>query len=318
MERIEGETLARRLLRDPQYVHARQVMTAQLGTILAAHPRVPIEVDALAGLPGVRDEAAAGRRRARAVRAALSDARAGAASRHRVRVSLARRARPAHSGRVLVHGDYRIGNVMFGPEGVRVILDWEQAHVGRPDGGSRVDVRPCLALRQARCRSAASGSARSFFARTSGPVASVDPEVVRFWEAFGDLKWAVICIAQAKTYLDGGVKSVELASIGRRTAEAEYDLLAAGGLTMQDRPDARELLEAVRAFLEEQVVPALDGTAAVSRPRRGQRPRDRRPRARAGRRALRAEWRRLTALWRRPAPDDARDGRRGLAEAVRR
>ncbi len=29
---------------------------------------------------------------------------------------------------------------------------------------------------------------------------------------------------------------------------------------MQDRPDARELLEAVRAFLEEQVVPALDGT----------------------------------------------------------
>jgi hypothetical protein len=29
---------------------------------------------------------------------------------------------------------------------------------------------------------------------------------------------------------------------------------------MQDRPDARELLDAVRAFLEEQVVPALDGT----------------------------------------------------------
>ena len=54
---------------------------------------------------------------------------------------------------------------------------------------------------------------------------AVDPEVVRFWEALGDLKWAVICIAQAKTYLDGGVKSVELASIGRRTAEAEHDLL---------------------------------------------------------------------------------------------
>ena len=29
---------------------------------------------------------------------------------------------------------------------------------------------------------------------------------------------------------------------------------------MQDRPDARELLEAVRVFLEEQVVPALEGT----------------------------------------------------------
>ena len=50
-------------------------------------------------------------------------------------------------------------------------------------------------------------------------------DLVRFWEAVGDLKWAVICIAQAKTYLDGGVRSVELASIGRRTAEAEWDLL---------------------------------------------------------------------------------------------
>jgi hypothetical protein len=29
---------------------------------------------------------------------------------------------------------------------------------------------------------------------------------------------------------------------------------------MQDRPDAQELLAAVRAFLEEQVVPALEGT----------------------------------------------------------
>ena len=29
---------------------------------------------------------------------------------------------------------------------------------------------------------------------------------------------------------------------------------------MQDRPDAAELLNAVRAFLEEQVVPALEGT----------------------------------------------------------
>jgi hypothetical protein len=29
---------------------------------------------------------------------------------------------------------------------------------------------------------------------------------------------------------------------------------------MQDRPDARELLDAVRMFLEEQVVPALEGT----------------------------------------------------------
>jgi hypothetical protein len=70
---------------------------------------------------------------------------------------------------------------------------------------------------------------------------------------------------------------------------------------MQDRPDTRELLEAVRAFLEEQVVPALEGTrqfharvaanvlAIVGRELAG------------GEAALREEWRALVALLGRPA-----------------
>jgi hypothetical protein len=65
---------------------------------------------------------------------------------------------------------------------------------------------------------------------------------------------------------------------------------------MQDRPDAAELLNAVRAFLEEQVVPALEGTrqfharvaanvlAIVGRE------------LELGEDALRAEWQRLGAL----------------------
>jgi aminoglycoside phosphotransferase (APT) family kinase protein len=137
---------------------------------------------------------------------------------------LARRL-PASRRRVLVHGDYRIGNVMFGPEGVRVVLDWEQAHVGDP-----MEDLGWMCVRAWRFGSplpvGGIGERDEFFRgyeRAGGD--AVDPEIVRFWEAFGDLKWAVICIAQAKTYLDGGVKSLELASIGRRTAEAEHDLL---------------------------------------------------------------------------------------------
>ena len=42
---------------------------------------------------------------------------------------------------------------------------------------------------------------------------------------FGNLRWGVFCISQAKTYLDGFSPSVELASIGRRTAETEWELL---------------------------------------------------------------------------------------------
>lgn len=53
----------------------------------------------------------------------------------------------------------------------------------------------------------------------------VDRERVHFWELFGNLRWGVITITQAGNYLSGRSKSVELASIGRRTAETEWELL---------------------------------------------------------------------------------------------
>ena len=226
MERIEGETLARRLLREPSYAEARRVMTGQLGAMLARIHAVPLETTTLAGLRGSRRRRAPrGRSSSRATSNSI-----GRSHPSRIRSSStvsvgSRRRLPPSRRRVLVHGDYRIGNVMFGPEGLRVVLDWEQAHVGDP-----MEDLGWMCVRAWRFGSplpvGGIGERDEFFRayeRAGGD--AVDPEVVRFWEALGDLKWAVICIAQAKTFLDGGVKSVELASIGRRTAEAEYDLL---------------------------------------------------------------------------------------------
>ena len=225
MERVEGETLARRLLREPAYADARRVMPAQLGAILARIHAVPIDDPALVRLTGMRDDgvpAAAELGRYEQLYRALAP-EPHPVIEYGFRWLQARLPQPGR--RVLVHGDYRIGNVLFGPEGVRVILDWEQAHVGDP-----MEDLGWLCVRAWRFGSplpvGGIGEREALFTayeRAGG--GAVDPEVVRFWEAVGDLKWAVICIAQAKTYLDGGVKSVELASIGRRTAEAEYDLL---------------------------------------------------------------------------------------------
>jgi hypothetical protein len=55
--------------------------------------------------------------------------------------------------------------------------------------------------------------------------APVDPEVVRWWEVCGTLKWGIMCIVQAITHLSGASRSVELATIGRRVCETEWDLL---------------------------------------------------------------------------------------------
>ena len=86
-----------------------------------------------------------------------------------------------------------------------------------------------------------------------------------WWEAYGTLRWGLICVLQANTHLKGYHRSVELAAIGRRAAECEEDLLALidgpsdeeppaaedhqtpGG--PHDRPTVEELLEAVSEHL---------------------------------------------------------------------
>jgi aminoglycoside phosphotransferase (APT) family kinase protein len=224
MSLVEGETIARRLLRDAEYARAREVMPAQLADILARIHRVDPRKHGLDFLPEPADNAALTE-----VRRYEQDFRQLALEPHPAfelafRWLLARV--PATPRKTLVHGDYRIGNVIFGPEGVRSILDWELAHIGDPmeDLGWMCvrawrfgnDSKPVGGL----------GTREEFFKayeRASG--LSVDPEAVLFWEVFGNLRWGIITISQARTHLDGYVKSVELASIGRRTAETELELL---------------------------------------------------------------------------------------------
>jgi hypothetical protein len=88
---------------------------------------------------------------------------------------------------------------------------------------------------------------------------------------------------QAWTHLSGAYRSVELAAIGRRVAEQEWDLLlllqpaqAAAAAARRPRPSgepaaepvpygrptASELLDAVRGYLTDQVMPATSGQLA--------------------------------------------------------
>jgi len=233
MQRVEGETLARRLLRDDAYAQARGVMTAQLGEILAGIHRVDVARHGLEFLPTPPP----GESPALAELDRYEQLFRGIAPEPHPAFELALRWLRAHlpvgDRQTLVHGDYRIGNVIFGPEGVRTILDWELSHIGDPAEdlgwfcvrawrfGS--DDKPAGGLGTREDLVAA-------YERAGG--GAVDPQRVRFWEVFGNLKWATICIAQARTHLDGLVRSVELASLGRRTVETEIELL-----NLIDQPD---------------------------------------------------------------------------------
>jgi aminoglycoside phosphotransferase (APT) family kinase protein len=225
MDRIEGETLPRRLLREERYAEARAGMAAELGRILARIHDLDTggaELAALARPAGARAPSRG------EVERVAQGIRALAVEPHPV-LDLAERwlleRAPEPPRLALVHGDYRIGNVVFDESGVRAVLDWELAHVGDP-----IEDLGWLCTRAWRFGSplAAGGVGTRealVAAYEEASAAKVDREALRFWEAFGSFKLALVFITQSRVYLDGRVRSVELASLGRRTVEAEDELL---------------------------------------------------------------------------------------------
>ncbi|HEX2316518.1 MAG TPA: phosphotransferase family protein [Thermomonospora sp.] len=214
MERVEGETIPRRVLRDPALAELRPRLAAECGRILAAVHRVPPE--SIDGLP--RDE---GTGRWREVLDAAGEP-------HPVLEFALRwleRNRPPANPPVLVHGDFRNGNLVVGPDGVRAVLDWELAHLGDP-----LEDLGWLCVKAWRFGSphpvGGFGSYDQLVTayEEAGGVA-VDRDALRWWEMYGVLRWGVICVTQARRHLDGAERSVELAAIGRRVAENEWDLL---------------------------------------------------------------------------------------------
>jgi aminoglycoside phosphotransferase (APT) family kinase protein len=224
MDRIEGEAIARRLLRDGRYAEARRVMPAELGETAARIHAIPLERVAFlarppAGVTAAEDEID---RWTKTYDAIAYDPHPAIELGLRWCVTHL----PSPGPLTLVHGDYRVGNVMFGPEGLRAILDWELAHLGDP-----LDDLGWLCVRAWRFGNDAKpvgglGEREELFEayeRASGK--AVDARAVWFWEVFGDVRWAIMTIMQAKTHLDGAVESIELASLGRRTCETEIEIL---------------------------------------------------------------------------------------------
>lgn len=231
VRRVDGETLPRRLLREDAYAGARAALPSQLGRTLAKIHAIPLDEHGLDGVlpappPGVSPAKHEVDRYEQIYRAiALQPSLAFELAFRYLRRSPYVAAAAGDERPTLVHGDFRIGNVLFGPEGLRLMLDWELAHIGDP-----MEDMGFICVRSWRFGGpkpvGGIGDRAEFFAAYEAAGGEkVDPERVRFWEVFGNLRWGVICLSQARTYIDGRSNSVELAAIGRRTAETEWELL---------------------------------------------------------------------------------------------
>jgi len=232
MERLEGEALPRRLLRDEVYAGTREGLVEALGAILARIHAVDPDQRRLRGLEWPRPDRSPAEDQ---LATSLAAVRELAPDPHPVLELAARWLRerlPARQRRTLVHGDFRVGNVMFDADGVVAVLDWELAHVGDP-----VEDLGWLCTKAWRFGSelpaGGVGTREALLeAYEKGGGGAVDVEHLRFWEALGSFKVALVFIRQAHVHLSGAMPSLELASLGRRTAEAEealVEILEGGG-----------------------------------------------------------------------------------------
>ncbi|WP_153503441.1 phosphotransferase family protein [Cumulibacter manganitolerans] len=225
MECVVGETLPQRILRDPAVRADPATLARELGAAIATVHRIPREA---AGLPEVDD-----------VADFEVQYRKGAPSpAMELGWRWLRENPPARHGAVVVHGDFRHGNIIVHEGHLAALLDWELAHIGDP-----LEDLGWVSTKAWRFGGAAPvggfGEVADLLDGYAGVAGWRPAELdVLWWSVYGSIRWGIMCRRQAARHLEGDEQSLELALIGRRFAENEFDVLVALGLAEPHAADA--------------------------------------------------------------------------------
>ncbi len=220
--RVEGESIPRRVLRT---VEAHPGLGARLarqcGAAMARLHQAPLaEAPALPGPSGEPPTRYALTLTKLALAELLQPSPA-----LRLVVHWLERNEPSVSPECVVHSDFRNGNIIVGPEGLRAALDWEVCRRGDP-----MEDPSWMCVRMWRFRNDAlevggfghRDDLRAGYEEAGG---QWDEERFHWWKVLGTVSWGLGLATQAKEHLDGTLRSIVLAASGRRVAELEYDAL---------------------------------------------------------------------------------------------
>jgi aminoglycoside phosphotransferase (APT) family kinase protein len=210
MERVRGETIGRRIVRDPP-----RGLDLQLAEELAKIHAIPCErlpfLQAGDAVARFYEELDSVDEPHPAIELGL----------HWVKERL-----PTHREPVVVHGDWRIGNIAVDGEGIVAVLDWEFAHLADPIEDLAWPLVRAWRFGADERHLGGIGDLEPYVARYRELTGrEVTHEELLVWEVFGNVKWATGCLTQSRRHLNGEERSVELAVLGRLAAEMEYELL---------------------------------------------------------------------------------------------
>ena len=213
---VDGETIARRILRDDRFEIARGRLVEQLGRAAARIHRIDLgSIDGLAPsdvLTSTRvtlDELGEPHPAFEMAFRWLDD--------HR----------PDPRPPSLVHGDLRLGNVIVDDDGLAAVIDWELAFIGNPMVDLGWLCAPAWRFGSPLPAAGLGDRETLLAAYTDESGVDVSLDELIWWEVASSLRWGVMCIVQAARHRSGSVRSHELAAIGRRTCENEHDLFLA-------------------------------------------------------------------------------------------
>ncbi len=217
MDRIEGETVAPKILRGESFSTIRPQLSGQCGKILATIHSVPVASLDFLEVSGVSAQLKHYRN--------LYDSYEYPHPVFEFAFRWLEERMVADVEPKLVHGDFRNGNLIVGSDGVRAVLDWELAHLGDP-----MEDLGWICVNSWRFGNrdypvGGFGNREDLYAAYEATGRTVERDRAKFWEVMGTLKWGVMCMTMANLFKTGRDRSIERAAIGRRCSETELDLL---------------------------------------------------------------------------------------------
>jgi aminoglycoside phosphotransferase (APT) family kinase protein len=217
---VDGEAIGRKVVAHPTLEGARATLVPALARELARiHTVTPTTKPDLFAQAPPRDPA-------KAATAALRAMAKDLEPRPGLELALAwlEDHAPAPGAVTLVHGDFRTGNFLVSPRGLEAVLDWEFAHWGAPEEDlAWLCVRDWRFGRLDRAAGGIGTRAELYSAYAESSARKVDPGVVRWWEIFGNARWAAGAALQGKRYAK--TRDLELLALARRPAEMEFEAL---------------------------------------------------------------------------------------------